>query len=89
MKSKTRSNNFTIWVLFGPVIALLLGLNIIEASAKQNRIASGQRQTLMHNGIERSFIVRVPDQLVESRIKLPLVLVLHGGGGNGFNDNVP
>lgn len=40
------------------------------------------RRTLLHDGDARSYVVRVPPRLPESKGKLPLVLILHGGGGN-------
>ncbi len=40
------------------------------------------RQTLQYDGDPRSYVVRVPRGLLESKGKIPLVLVLHGGGGN-------
>ncbi len=40
------------------------------------------RQTLMHDGIERYYLVRTPRNLKAIKGPLPLVLVLHGGGGN-------
>ncbi|MBA3036458.1 MAG: polyhydroxybutyrate depolymerase [Desulfobacterium sp.] len=39
----------------------------------------------MHGGIERSYLVRVPDRLDQHDGRIPLVPVLHGGGGNAFN----
>ena len=47
-------------------------------------VASG-KQTLMHDGIERSYVVRVPNGLAQHGGRVPLVLVLHGGGGNAEN----
>lgn len=40
-------------------------------------------QTLVHDGVERRYSVRAPDPA--ARQPLPLVLVLHGGGGNAGN----
>ena len=45
---------------------------------------SSQRQTLLHQGVERSYLVRVPALSRPGR-PLPLVVVLHGGGGNALN----
>jgi polyhydroxybutyrate depolymerase len=40
------------------------------------------RYTLTHDGATRSYVVRLPGKSVA---RLPLVLVLHGGGGNAAN----
>ena len=43
------------------------------------------RHTLMHDGISRSYVLRLPEQNLKAGQRLPLVLVLHGGGGNAEN----
>lgn len=40
-----------------------------------------QRNSLIHGEIERAYTVRVPNNLAPD-VRVPLVLVLHGGGGN-------
>jgi polyhydroxybutyrate depolymerase len=45
----------------------------------------GDRQTLQHDGRTRSYIVRAPRDVGRDRTPLPVVLVLHGGGGNAQN----
>lgn len=40
------------------------------------------RQSIRHEGDARSYILRIAPGLIERGQKLPLVLVLHGGGGN-------
>lgn len=45
-------------------------------------LAAGMHQTLVHNGVERAYTVRAPSGLGPSGARWPLVLVLHGGGGN-------
>lgn len=47
--------------------------------------ASDDRQVLRHNGIDRTYIVRVPDRVTRGNAPVPLVFVLHGGGGNANN----
>jgi polyhydroxybutyrate depolymerase len=42
------------------------------------------RQTLSHDGRERSYVLRAPPAVERGRPR-PLVLVLHGGGGNAAN----
>ncbi len=44
-----------------------------------------ERQTLQHNGLARTYIVRVPARVAQSDSPVPLVIVLHGGGGNAVN----
>jgi polyhydroxybutyrate depolymerase len=44
-----------------------------------------KRQTLMYSGIQRSYEIRIPQGLIKLDQLVPLVLVLHGGGGNGEN----
>lgn len=40
------------------------------------------RSTLLHESSLRSYVLRVPPGLLNAKRKVPLVLVLHGGGGN-------
>jgi polyhydroxybutyrate depolymerase len=62
--------------------ALLAGATPCPAAAAQS-FAAG-RQTMYHGGIERSYVVRADfDRARAARV--PLVLVLHGGGGNAAN----
>jgi polyhydroxybutyrate depolymerase len=55
------------------------------AAADRVSLPSGHRQTLFHNGVERSYVIRVPGGLAKGGAGVPLVLVLHGGGGNADN----
>jgi polyhydroxybutyrate depolymerase len=43
------------------------------------------RQNLVHDGITRSYVVRTPAKRLRPDAPVPLVLVLHGGGGNAPN----
>lgn len=45
---------------------------------------AGQR-SLVYEGRERTYIVRAPRNATHSGTPLPVVIVLHGGGGNGAN----
>ena len=45
----------------------------------------GGRQTLVHQGAERSYVVRLPATAPLPDRRVPLVLVLHGGGGDAAN----
>jgi len=54
----------------------------IETEAVVRSSVSGN--TLMHDGLRRSYTVHVPDG-ISGKGRVPLVLVLHGGGGNAAN----
>jgi polyhydroxybutyrate depolymerase len=58
----------------------MLLLNALSAAAAGP--APDGRQSLSHQGIERSYVVRLPGLVPAPDQRLPLVLVLHGGGGN-------
>jgi polyhydroxybutyrate depolymerase len=47
--------------------------------------AGAQRNTLRHDGIDRSYVVRVPLEVERRKARVPLVIVMHGGGGNAQN----
>lgn len=67
------------------IMGSLLDFTHIAMAADRDRASSGQKQTLIHNGIERSYLIRVPSDRVSNNERIPLVLVLHGGGGNAEN----
>ncbi len=68
-------------------LALWAGTPGAAPAAAPEQPASG-RHTLMHDGLERGYVVRVPG-LPAPGARLPLVLVLHGGGGNaGFAERM-
>jgi polyhydroxybutyrate depolymerase len=60
-------------------IAALVSLTLL---ALQPAFANAGRHTLVHDGATRSYVVRMPER---ASGRLPLVLVLHGGGGNAAN----
>jgi polyhydroxybutyrate depolymerase len=64
-----------------PVALLALGLS----SAAGAQAGQPGRQTLQHGGITRSYVVRAPARTPQPGMRLPLVIVLHGGGGNAAN----
>lgn len=74
--------NFRILVFIATVFGLLASLDFAAFAGDRDGIASGQRQTLIHNGITRSYVVRAPRESVQRNARMPLVVVLHGGGGN-------
>jgi polyhydroxybutyrate depolymerase len=82
---KMQMRNVRRLVLNSMLIGLLSVCNFTAFAANQQSAASGQRQNLTHDGIERSYVVRVPHHLVQRNGLVPLVLVLHGGGGNADN----
>lgn len=55
------------------------------AANAANREKTTARQTLLHDGIERGYVVRAPRMPARREGLVPLVLVLHGGGGNARN----
>jgi polyhydroxybutyrate depolymerase len=55
---------------------------LLSAAASAAAADTVRRSTMLHEGGIRSYVVRVPPGLKEGRGKVPLVIVLHGGGGN-------
>jgi polyhydroxybutyrate depolymerase len=43
------------------------------------------RHAMKVDGLERHFVLRIPDSLTKNSKPVPLVIVLHGGGGNAGN----
>ncbi len=64
------------------IATLLSMLPAIAVSATDPLKTFGEARTMMHDGIERAFLLRLP-QGVHDVAGLPLVLVLHGGHGSG------
>ena len=54
-------------------------------AANNETNSTRQQQTLLHDGIERSYVAYVPQSVTQRGGLAPLVLVLHGGGGNADN----
>jgi polyhydroxybutyrate depolymerase len=54
---------------------------LVACAARRAAPPSTGARTLVHDGITRSYVVRVPAGVGE-RGRVPLVLVLHGGGGD-------
>lgn len=64
---------------------LLTGLHGAAFAAEQGSTFMTQHQTLMHDGLKRTFEIRVPKRAEKGSVPMPLVLVLHGGGGTALN----
>ncbi len=60
---------------------LLAGLMLLGAVTATGAAAQDASRSLMVDGLQRSYVVHMPPGLVAGR-PAPLVLVLHGGGGN-------
>lgn len=43
------------------------------------------RQSIIVHGVRRTFVLRTPGATADSESRRPLVIALHGGGGNGEN----
>lgn len=67
--------------LFG--VAATLHFAAWAQDEDEDEDADERTQTLVHDGIERRYLVRAPIEPDSSRV--PLVIVLHGGGGNAAN----
>ena len=72
-------------ILFLATLGVLLGCAFAAFAASRDNNTYDQRQTLTVNGIMRSYVVRTPGEAAQGNGRLPLVLVLHGGGGNAAN----
>lgn len=64
---------------------ILTVISSIPATILYAQAADTQRHTLLHNGTERTYLLRIPASVANSPARVPLVLVLHGGGGNADN----
>ena len=64
------------------LVALLVAATSCGAQRPRSNVPDGGRRTVRHDGIERSYVLRMPQRPVRVRGLIPLVIVLHGGGGN-------
>ena len=69
----------------------LVGAGLLSLAAIALLVGTGagqevraERLTLVHDGIERAYFLTVPPQVLSASPRVPLVIVLHGGG-NGVN----
>ncbi|MCX6334192.1 MAG: phospholipase [Bacteroidia bacterium] len=58
---------------------VLAGINLISLTALGG---TDQRASFMHDNIERTFTIHIPS-VYDQSVRLPLVIALHGRGGNG------
>jgi polyhydroxybutyrate depolymerase len=70
-------------IIFHFFLAVLTGS--VAWAERPAAAGSDQRQTLRRDGAERRYLLRLPASSVLSAGAVPLVLVLHGGGGNAEN----
>lgn len=68
----------------GVIAAGLVTLSL-AAAAEQGTFRQTDGSVLVHDGIQRSYTIRIPGRVDQGQLKVPLVLVLHGGGGNAGN----
>ncbi len=61
---------------------MLVILLAFPAAAAEADLA---RHALLHDGVERHYLITVPPAVAAAGEPVPAVLVLHGGGGNGVN----
>ncbi|MEQ1690190.1 MAG: PHB depolymerase family esterase [Gemmatimonas sp.] len=67
------------------VATIVSGAELSAHVARDNAPIAPQSQSFRHNGISRSYVVRAPRGLTRSSAAVPVVFVLHGGGGNAEN----
>jgi polyhydroxybutyrate depolymerase len=53
--------------------------------AQRTEARNGERLSFIHDGVSRSAVIRLPRDRARDGAPLPVVLVLHGGGGNADN----
>lgn len=66
------------------LITTILGILPWAGALAASSISAGEF-TLRHDELERRYVVRMPPGMEQNDGLLPLVLVLHGGGGNASN----
>jgi len=67
------------------LLALLAAFAPFATLAAGSRDSSAELQTLDVGGEKRRYLLRLPTLPDDPHQRLPLVLVLHGGGGNAYN----
>lgn len=67
------------------LLALLSACTASAQRADRRTSADPAEQSLRHGGRDRSYVVRAPRDVGATGTSLPVVLVLHGGGGSAAN----
>ncbi len=67
--------------LFMVLLVVLLCAGVVRVSAQMSGLQS-QEQSLLYQGVARTFRVYVPDSVNRAK-PAPLVFIFHGGGGTG------
>jgi len=73
--------NFSKFLL---IFASLINFFGIPVQAASHHV-DDERFALLHNGVKRTYLLRLPEGFKADSPCMPLVLVLHGGGGNADN----
>ncbi len=64
------------------LLMFLLGCAMLSSQGMAENIDKRELQTIMHDGVKRSYLVRAAHIPTKPGLPIPLVIVLHGGGGN-------
>jgi polyhydroxybutyrate depolymerase len=81
MRSPERTT-ITRTIVLTTITMVLLSTSVQSASA-QRRQQNAELQTIIVNGQPRTYLLRIPAAVAHRSERVPLVIVLHGGGGNG------
>ncbi|MCB1590884.1 MAG: polyhydroxybutyrate depolymerase [Alphaproteobacteria bacterium] len=72
------------------LLALILVVNLTAVSAqawdkKKSKDQTEIEYTIEHDGVKRTYNLHIPAKIADNTNKVPLIIVLHGGGGNSDN----
>lgn len=71
------------------LVGLILGSGLPAFAWGWKERAAKNAQTLQHAGVTRTYVIRISPEIeqnfAKNAVRVPLVLVLHGGGGNAEN----